>query len=583
MNTKKFERNEYPRPQFRRKEWIPLNGEWEFEKDISGTGEQHGFANCNVALKDKINVPFCFQYEASGIGNAEKCDTVWYRRSFYIENTDKNALLCFNGADYVTDVYINGKHALTHTGGYAPFTKDITQYIVKGENVIVVKCFDAYDEALPRGKQSWTNEKFGCWYIPSTGIWQSVWIEFFEKDCINAYSIVPDIDNCLISGEIETLYGIADAFEITIEKDGKEVVTQKLSLKGKTCKYVVEVANRSTHGKIDCWSPEHPALYYATMRLYSKGNVIDSAQTRFGMRKFSISRDGKFCLNNHPYYQRLILDQGYWKESGTTPPSVAALKKDIELCKAMGFNGARKHQKLEDPYWYYLADELGFLTWCEMPSAYDFCEREILAYVKEWADIVAAAKNFTSVAAYVPLNESWGVRQILTDKRQQNLGHAMYYTAKAIDGTRPISTNDGWENTDATDFITIHDYSYDDSEFEEKYVKGDLNELNPVGRKLLVEGATYKGQPVLFDEFGGVAMRSNSGGENWGYGESANSNEEFYARLEKLVKGVYRCPFQGFCYTQVSDVQQEVNGLLDENHIPKFDVDRLKKIFENKE
>ncbi len=581
MSTNKLERNEYPRPQFRRKEWIPLNGEWEFEKDFAGTGEQRSLASCNVKLKDKINVPFCFQYEASGIGNAEKCDTVWYKRSFYIENIDKNALLCFNGVDYVADVYINGKHALTHTGGYAPFNKDITQYIVKGENTIVVKCFDSYDEAQPRGKQSWTNERFGCRYTPSTGIWQSVWIEFFEKDCINSYSIIPDIDNCLISGEIETLYGIADAFEITVEKDGKEVVTQKLSLKGKTCKYVVEIANRSMHGKIDLWSPEHAALYYATMRLYSKGKVIDSAETRFGMRKFSISKDGKFCLNNRPYYQRLVLDQGYWLESGTTPPSVDALKKDIELCKAMGFNGARKHQKLEDPYWYYLADEIGFLTWCEMPSAYDFCEREILAYVKEWADIVAAAKNFTSVAAYVPLNESWGVYQVLTDKRQQNLGHAMYYTAKALDDTRPISTNDGWENLDATDLITIHDYSFDDSEFDEKYINSDYNTLNPKGKNLMAEGATYKGQPVLLDEFGGIAMNSNSGGENWGYGKSANSNEEFYARLEKLVKGVYRCQFQGFCYTQVSDVQQEVNGLLDENHIPKFDVDRLKKIFKN--
>jgi hypothetical protein len=340
--------------------------------------------------------------------------------------------------------------------------------------------------------------------------------------------------------------------------------------------------DHDTLGKLALWWPENPLLYNAELVLYKDGKKVDGAKTRFGMRKISIDEKGQICLNNVPFYQRLILDQGYWKESGTTPPSVDALKKDIELCKAMGFNGARKHQKIEDPYWYYLADELGFLTWCEMPSAYDFCEREILSLTKEWGEIISAMKNFTSVVAYVPLNESWGVWQILNDKRQQNLANAMYYIAKAMDGTKLVSANDGWENTELTDFVSVHDYAYDDSEFQKNYIDGDIEGIYPAGKKIMVEGAKYQGQPVLFTEFGGIAMQSNSGDGNWGYGESAKDDESFYKRLETLVKGVYNCPFQGYCYTQVSDVQQEVNGLLDENHEPKFDVAKLKEIFEGK-
>lgn len=575
-------RNEYPRPQFVRENWIRLNGEWEFELDDKADGETRGLQNGKTTLNGKIIVPFSYQYEASGIADKNIHKRVWYRRTFLLENVEKRALLCFNGADYVTDVWINGYHVLTHTGAYSPFTKDITPYVGKGENVIVVRCVNDFDLSLPRGKQSWTGEQFACWYYPNTGIWQSVWIEFFGDDCINAYSIVPDIDKGEIYGEIETLYGVADEFEITVTRNDLLVNKTRVALRGKTGKYVLDMYDRNTLGKLALWWPENPLLYNAELVLYKDGKRVDYARTRFGMRKISVDENGQICLNNNPYYQRLILDQGYWKESGTTPPSVDALRKDILLCKEMGFNGARKHQKMEDPYWYYLADELGFLTWCEMPSAYDFCEREVLAYVREWSEIVAAAKNFTSVIAYVPLNESWGVWQVLNDKRQQALASAMYYVAKAVDGTRLVSGNDGWENTPHTDFISIHDYAYDDKEFQKKYIDGDVNAVYPAGKKLIVEGATYAGQPILFTEFGGVAMQSNSGDGNWGYGESAKDAEAFYKRLDTLVKGVYNCPFQGFCYTQVSDVQQEVNGLLDENHQPKFDVARLKEIFDRK-
>ncbi len=326
------------------------------------------------------------------------------------------------------------------------------------------------------------------------------------------------------------------------------------------------------------WTPQHPVLFNAVFRLYRCGKCIDEARTRFGLRK--ISADGnKISLNNAPLYQRLILDQGYWKESGLTPPSTDAIRKDIELAMAMGFNGARKHQKFEDPYFYYYAEELGFLTWCEMPSAYNFCAEEMKRVSEEWSEIMLTARNFTSVVCYVPLNESWGVRNIVADKDQLNFARSLYYATKALDNSRLISTNDGWESPDTTDILGIHDYAYDSSEFQNKYRADRYDGLYPQGRRLMAYGCNYGGQPVLFTEFGGIAMKSEAEHGNWGYNDGAVDKEEFYSRYGNLMQGIYaNKEFQGFCYTQLTDVQQEVNGLLNAEHKPKFDVETIKDL-----
>lgn len=565
-----FQRKEYPRPQFQRAEWLSLNGEWEFAFDDSGEGLNKGYDTGKVSLPLKINVPFSYQYEASGIGDASRHERVWYRRTFKAILT-KRALLCFNGSDYITDVWVNGKHAITHAGGFTPFSVDITDNLKEGENVLVVCCFDPYDSAIPRGKQSWTNERFGCWYIPNTGIWQSVWIDYFGEDGIGDYSLTPDYDKCSISGEIVTLRNMADEAEIEVSFGGKPVQKARFNLGGKYTRYCVKIMEQTVVDPDYAWSPQNPALFHAVFRLYKSGQCIDEARTRFGLRK--ISADGnKIRLNNEPLYQRLILDQGYWRESGLTPPSVEAIKKDIELSMAMGFNGARKHQKLEDPYFYYYAEELGFLTWCEMPSAYHFCTEETARLSAEWREIVTVARNFTSVICYVPLNESWGVNDIANDKEQRDFARSLYYATKALDDSRLISTNDGWECLDTTDIVGIHDYAYDSSLFQEKYRADRYDELCPQERRLMANGCRYAGQPVLLTEFGGIAMKSDVGNENWGYNDGAANQEEFFARYENLIKGIYTNEeFQGFCYTQLTDVQQEVNGLLTADHEPKFD------------
>lgn len=574
----KYTRQEYPRPQFRRDEWIALNGEWDccFDDCVLPPDE--------ASFNKKINVPFTYEYKASGLDISESHSTVWYKRTF--KKTDafdgKRALLCFNGSDYITDVWVNGKHVTTHVGGFSPFFADVTEFLTGGENTVTVRCYDPKDPTNPRGKQSWLDKPFGCWYVPNTGIWQSVWLELCGDDCIESYFAEPDIDECCFSGEVTTLYGLADSLEISVYARGELYKKQTVSLDGRHTRFCVKLMEEDFVDESLYWTPERPALLSVDYRLIKDGRQVDLAHTRIGMRKISVDGHGRICLNNKPLYQRLILDQGYWKDSGLTPPSAEAIKKDIELSKAMGFNGARKHQKLEDPYFYYYADELGFLTWCEMPSAYNFNAEEAYKQTAEWLEIIKAARNFTSVICYVPLNESWGVRKILNDKQQQDYARALYYITKATDGSRLVSANDGWETVETTDIIGIHDYAFDSGEFTAKYVPENIDGLYPATRKMMAEGCKYNGQPLLFTEFGGIAFRSAEGDGNWGYNEGAADEKEFLARLKNLMDGIYKCGFQGFCYTQLTDVQQEVNGLLDPDRNPKLDIKKLHKIFNPK-
>lgn len=572
-----YQREEYPRPQFRREHWQSLNGEWEFAFDDEKIGEKCGYATGRVALTKKIVVPFAYQTKASGLGDESSHEVVWYRRAFTIDTLTDNILLCFNGCDYQTSVWVNGVLATTHTGAYTAFKADITEYLRRGENVVVVKCYDPVSTLIPRGKQSFKDggKPFACWYVPTTGIWQSVWLESFRTDCIDRYSLLSDVDNGTIYGEIDTLYGLADEAKISVRYNDQTVKEETFRFDTPRVRFSVDVRQ---NGELHLWDVERPNLYYVDFTLYKQGEPLDVCHSRLGMRKIE-TKGAEILLNGKPLYQRLVLDQGYWQDTDLTPPSADALKKDIELSKAMGFNGARKHQKIEDPYYCYYAEELGFLTWCEMPSAYEFSDDMAQTMLAEWASILSVAKNCTSNVCYVPLNEGWGVEELPKNKQMQAFAVAMYHTAKAIDPTRPVSTDDGFKNIDETDLVGVHDYAYDDAKFDESYIRGDWSALTPCGYPLFAEGTSYRGQPILLTEFGGVAMQSDSKGENWGYGEGATNAEAFYRRIETLLNGIARSPFCGYCYTQLTDLQQEVNGLLDYAHKPKFDIDRLRSIF----
>lgn len=571
-------RNEYPRPHFRRDNWLSLNGTWEFEFDDAGDGEARGLHNGNIKLTREINVPFTYQYSDSGIGEKEHHDTLWYRKSFTYSKEKGDVILGFNASDYITTVWVNGIYVFTHRGGFSPFTVDISKQVKVGDNVIVVKCYDSLDPTVPRGKQSWINDPWSCWYTPNSGIWQSVWLDFVGVDSVEDFSITPDIDTNSFGGEIKLRNATADLIEIKVFYDGKQVKRQMFSPDGKYTRYTVNLMEANFVDEITYWAPEHPNLYYVDINLYKDNLLLDTVHTRFGMRKISVSGDGRILLNNKPLYQRLILDQGYWKKSGLTPPDVDAIRKDITLTKEMGFNGARKHQKFEDPYYYYLADEIGLLTWCEMPSSYNFNTDEVSYVTDEWQQIVNTARKFSSVITYVPLNESWGIRKALTSREQQNFAKSLYYLTKSIDSSRLVSTNDGWENMSDSDILAIHDYASLGSELGERYNEFTYNDAFQTFRRVLAEGNDYLGQPVLLTEFGGIMFERDQFNGNWGYNSAAKSDEEFFDRLKELVDGIYKCNFQGFCYTQLTDVQQEVNGLMDEEHNPKVDPASIKEI-----
>ena len=571
-------RNEYPRPHFRRDNWLSLNGIWEFEFDDNHDGEIRGIHSGKVKLEKEINVPFTYQYPDSGIGDKTFHDTLWYRRSFVYDRAGERAILGFNGSDYITTVWVNGNFAVSHQGGFAPFTADITKFLKEGENVIVVRCYDPLDPTIPRGKQSWINDPFACWYTPNSGIWQSVWIDYVGADSIEDFSITPDIDTNSFSGEIKLSNASADLIEMQVYYDGKLLKRQMFSPDGKYTRYTVSMMEINFVDEITYWAPEHPNLFYVDIILHKDGSVLDTVHTRFGMRKISVSDDGRVLLNNKPLYQRLILDQGYWKNSGLTPPDVDALKFDLTYMKEAGFNGARKHQKFEDPYYYYLADELGLLTWCEMPSSYNFNTDEVAYVTKEWQEIVNTAKKFSSIITYVPINESWGVRKALTSKEQQNFAKSLYYLTKSIDPSRLVSTNDGWENLSDSDILAIHDYASLGKELWVKYNENTYNDAFQTFRRVYANDNPYLGQPVLLTEFGGIMFERDQKDNNWGYNSAAKNDDEFLARLKELVDGIYDADFQGFCYTQMTDVQQEVNGLLDDEHNPKIDPKKIRDI-----
>ncbi len=573
-------RNEYPRPHFRRDNWLSLNGIWEFEFDDNKDGELRGLHYGKTKLAKEINVPFTYQYPESGIGDRTFHDALWYKKSFIYDKAEKDVILGFNASDYVTDVWVNGYHAATHQGGFAPFTVDITKYLAEGENSIVVKCYDPLDPTIPRGKQSWLNDPFSCWYVPNSGIWQSVWIDYVGEDSVEDFSIIPDIDTNSFSGEIKLRNATADLIEIKVYYDNKMIKRQMFSPDGKYTRYSVNMMEINFVDEVTYWAPEHPNLYYVDINLYSHDVLLDSVHTRFGMRKISVSDDGKILLNNKPLYQRLILDQGYWKDSGLTPPSIEDIRKDVELTKNMGFNGARKHQKFEDPYYYYYADELGLLTWCEMPSSYNFNSDEVSYVTKEWQEIVNTAKKFSSIITYVPINESWGIRKALVCKDQQNFAKSLYYLTKSIDSSRLVSTNDGWENMSDSDILAIHDYASLGRELKSRYNDSTYDDGFQTFRKVLANGNPYLGQPVLLSEFGGIMFEKDQHNGNWGYNSAAKNDDEFFSRLKELIDGIYEADFQGFCYTQLTDVQQEVNGLLDSEHNPKIDVEKVRRVIE---
>lgn len=574
-------RPEYPRPDFQRENWLNLNGVWEFEfDDPEGEGALRDRIAGTAALSRKITVPFCYQSALSGIGVDETHEIVWYRRTFDVpaEFGKDRVFLNFGAVDYECEVWINGMRAGGHEGGHVPFRFDVTRILRSSGNVMAVRVRDIDDPAQPRGKQTWRGERFGCWYTPTTGIWQTVWLETSGAASLETARLTPDFDARSVHAEFCFDRVLSD-MTVTAEASflGKFVARQTVSVTECLTRMTIELPWRDELDDTFFWRPESPNLFDLSLTVSSGGAVVDSVKTYFGMRKIAV-QNGLILLNNAPYAQKLILDQGYWPESLLTPPSDDAIRADIELAKSFGFNGARKHQKAEDPRFAYWADKLGFLVWTEMPSTYRFTERSMMSTIREWADIVRRDYNHPSIVTWVPINESWGVWNALSDARMQNFSSAMYRLTKALDPTRLVSSNDGWEQVES-DICAIHDYEASGENFRKKiadlprYLSGKSD-----WRMIYADGAKHDGEPLLLTEYGGISFAGSKPGE-WGYRETVKTEEEFLDRFRSMTEAALDSgAFAGVCYTQLTDVMQEVNGLMTADRKPKVAPEKVRKI-----
>lgn len=583
MTNINIPRKEYPRPQFERAEWLNLNGEWSFKFDKENKGEREKWYDNKENFDKKIIVPFTYETKASGIGEEVFCHNVWYQKNVTIpsEYEEKEVVLHFQAADYVTKLWINGNFVGERKGGQIAFSFNITDYL-EGTNElnIVVKIEDSQSCFQPRGKQRWMDDNFGCWYVQTTGIWQTVWLEFLNEAHVKSVKMTPDIDSESVQFEYEVSGNIDSTLVLktSISFNGQQIKTFEETVNRPYLTVSTNIASDFHHWRVVHWTPQNPNLYDVEFTLYKNGEVIDYVKSYFGMRKISIE-NGNVLLNNIPIYQKLLLDQGYWGESHLTPPSEEAIIEDIDKTLEMGFNGVRKHMKVEDQRFLYWADKKGLLVWSEMAATYEFSDEAIQNFTEEWLEVVKQQYNHPSIITWTPFNESWGVKNIFIDKKQQKFTEGIYHLTKAIDSMRPVIVNDGWEHT-ISDIITLHDYVEYGEEFTTRYSDKEKVVNNGIAfnkhKHAMAKGYEYQGQPIIISEYGGIAFNSEKG---WGYGNQVKNEEEFLSRYESITQAIKDTPYVcGFCYTQITDVQQEVNGLLDENRKPKVELSKINEI-----
>ncbi|MDX2152499.1 MAG: glycoside hydrolase family 2 TIM barrel-domain containing protein [Bryobacteraceae bacterium] len=565
-------RPEYPNPQFERRFWLSLNGDWRFDFDDASEGLAHGWYRPGHLLPRSIRVPFCFESHASGIADTGFHPVCWYSRLFRVpEHWTGRTLLRFGAVDYRADVWVNGAHAGSHEGGQTPFAIDVsTLLIASGENTVTVRVEDPpQDRSIPRGKQYWKPQSEFIWYTRTSGIWQSVWLESVGGSFLESVRVTAHHDGRLSFEPIVAHAKPGLLFSAKVSLAGEPVWQGMTSLNG-AC------TTLSTHID-DCrpWSPDSPDLYDVTFELLDNGAALDTVQSYFGFRSVEV-RDGALYLNNAPLQLRFVLDQGYWPDTLLTPPSDEAILSDIRSALSLGFNGVRKHQKVEDPRFLYWADRLGLLVSGEIGNACAFTPQSVARLTREWTEVIERDYNHPSIIMWIPLNESWGVPD-LRDPRQQNHLRAMYALTKSLDATRLVIDNDGWEHTEMTDLFGVHDYTPKGADLAAKYQKPieQAPRIPTIARPSLVKDGHYNGAPLFLSEFGGVAYvppRTAVAQDAWGYYGVECEYSEALARIRDLLAAAARLPGSvGFCYTQLTDVEQEINGLFTYDRRPKFD------------
>ncbi len=585
MSVQNIPRPEYPRPQFVREPWLNLNGEWEFAFDDSDEGLTANWQERDE-LPLRITVPFAYQTELSGINDKAIHEIVWYARNFEVpEDWSADVLLNFGAVDYSSIVWVNGHEVGHNQGGHVPFQFDIAPYLKPGVNRMVVRVHDSQDPRQPRGKQSHTGLPNGIDYYCTTGIWQTVWLESAPVIRVEEIQIVPRADSNMVYVAV-FLHAPSAAWKIEVEVlDHGHLVTRAEELTPvATGQFLLHVP----YAKL--WYPHSPHLYDLRVRLYGeKGTLLDEVSSYFGIRGIEL-RDGHIRINGEPVYLKMILDQGYFPGGYLTAASDEALQTDIGWTKMLGFNGARKHQKIEDPRWLYWCDRLGLLVWEEMPNAREWSLQAEERLSAEWSRAVRRDYNHPCIIAWVPVNESMGFPGL----GQEHEGEYAYLermvrATRRLDPTRPVVDNDGWEHTDITDICAIHDYTPSAKELRDRYkdkiAGGELPLKVWIGEKpLFARGSEYRGQPIVLSEVGGFLNIPKNTPESerdllYNFYASFNTAEELLAKYRDLMEGIASLKFlAGFCYTQLTDIEQEINGLLTFDRRPKVPAEQIAEL-----
>ena len=578
----------HPRPQLARREWIDLRGVWGFAYDDDRRGLDECWQGQEAPFNRRIIVPFPPESAASGLGEPDFHPVVWYRRSFDAPTLSggQRLLLHFGAVDYRAQVWVNGVQVAQHEGGHTPFSADITAALrPEGVQALVVRAEDEpRDLAQPRGKQGWHRQPDHIWYYRTTGIWQPVWLERVGACSIAALRWTPDLDRGLLNMSL-ALQRCDDgplSVRVQLNLRGTHLVDDTCVLRGADLQrqFALDQAVMTMSIERLLWSPNYPNLLDATVTLLQGDRVLDEVQSYAGLRSTAIA-NGRFVLNGRPYFLRMALSQGYWPASHLAAPSDEALRREVELAKELGFNAVRIHQKIEDPRFLYWCDRLGLMAWEEMPSAYVFSTAAMQRLLHEWLNAITRDASHPCIVAWVPLNESWGVPNMARDVAQQHFVQTMYHLAKALDPTRPAIGNDGWEHL-VGDIFGVHDYSFDGEVLRARYgsreaLERTLQDVQPHHHAVLLPGYRREGEPIMVTEFGGLSYRPSN--PNWfGYG-TVSSPEEFLAKYKELVDALLDSPvIAGFCYTQLTDTEQETNGLVTAERVHKLDPAQVKAI-----
>lgn len=575
-----------PNPQFVRPGWVDLNGEWSFAFDDAHEGLAGRWFTDPAPLTRQITVPFAPETPLSGIGDSGRHPVLWYSRTFADPRNDSQSrlVLCFGAVDYAASVWVNGLQVGMHEGGHTPFRCDVTDAlnIRAHDNTLVVRVSDDPDDVeQPRGKQDWEDEPHGIWYHRTSGIWQPVWLEIVPPVHITEFHVRFDRSRWQVDWTVD-LSAQPDAgttLELTLTLGERHLGHVRQDATGRVISGSIGIAPGLPPRSV-LWSPERPNLISTDLTLRT-GTITDVVASYIGLRTIDASGP-TFRINGRATYLRMVLNQGYWPEGHLTAPSPEALRTDAELILALGFNGARNHQKIEDPRFLYWADRLGLLLWTEMPSAFASTELALSRHRREWEAAVRRDRNHPSVIAWVPFNESWGVNDVGSALAQQAAMKSAYHLTHSLDGTRPVIGNDGWENV-IGDIFTIHDYTWDIELLHRRYadragLEWAIGTHFPGARSLEAGDFDRTGKPVMVTEFGGVSFRPRTDEAWYGYGNVETVEqfvEQYAAMVHALTSSDLLC---GFCYTQFTDTMQETNGLVDEHRRPRVPIETIRAI-----